>query len=334
MLNISLFFSCNVLVPCRPAQTPNSSKGLKKKSEIKSIEESKSNFSVGHALFQEGQCVQIRYQGRGPGQEGSILRVRSNKTVDVYFADGKLGERIPFENVIILKTRATSHISKLELKIGLRILARYRRRSKFYPGKIVRVREDGTFDIDYDDGEKETRVKEEFIRALEKPVRASSASRSRLDDVESDVEKDEIVEGTKVEARYKGRSKYYPGRISRVRLNGTFDIDYDDGEKETGVTKDLIRLLEKSSKSRSRVVDDGVMRFEEGMKVEGQYKGRSKFYPGKIVRVREDGTFDIDYDDGEKETRVKEEFIRALEKPPRMGMVSAGRLYRSLSDID
>ena len=111
-----------------------------------------------------------------------------------------------------------------------------------------------------------------------------------------------------------------------MRLNGTFDIDYDDGEKETGVTKDLIRVLEKSSKSRSRVVDDGVMRFEEGMKVEAQYKGRSKFYPGKIVRVRDDGTFDIDYDDGEKEKRVKEEFIRALEKPVRASSPSRSRL--------
>ena len=170
------------------------------------------------------------------------------------------------------------------------------------------MRDDDTYDIDYDDGEKETRVKQELIRPLEKP-------KSRRDDLDLDAEKEKIVEGTKVEARFKGRSKYYPGKVSRVRLNGTYDIDYDDGEKEASVTKDLIRVLEKPSRGRSGGSDRDAVRLEEGMKVEAQYKGRSKFYPGRIVRVRDDDTYDIDYDDGEKETRVKQELIRPLEKP-------------------
>ena len=49
-----------------------------------------------------------------------------------------------------------------------------------------------------------------------------------------------------MEARYKGRSKYYPGEIVRVRSDGTYDIDYDDGEKETRVGSDLIMVLGKS----------------------------------------------------------------------------------------
>ena len=53
-----------------------------------------------------------------------------------------------------------------------------------------------------------------------------SPTRSTRDDA------DEIVEGTLVEADYKGKGKYYAGKFSRVRANGTFDIDYDDGEKE------------------------------------------------------------------------------------------------------
>jgi ubiquitin len=56
----------------------------------------------------------------------------------------------------------------------------------------------------------------------------------------------------KVEARYRGKSKYYPGTISRVRLNGTVDINYDDGEREIGVKPELVRVLEdKRSSSRS-----------------------------------------------------------------------------------
>ena len=38
----------------------------------------------------------------------------------------------------------------------------------------------------------------------------------------------------KVEADYKGKG-YYPGRIKRDNRDGTYDINYDDGEKEIGV---------------------------------------------------------------------------------------------------
>ena len=35
-------------------------------------------------------------------------------------------------------------------------------------------------------------------------------------------------EGMKVEARYRGKARYYPGVIKRENRDGTFDIDYDD----------------------------------------------------------------------------------------------------------
>jgi hypothetical protein len=100
----------------------------------------------------------------------------------------------------------------------------------------------------------------------------------------------------KVEARYRGKLKWYPGKITRVRLDGTYDIDYDDGEKETNVEAELVRSVgggkddddnKKSSKTK----------LEEGMKVEARYRGKLKWYPGKITRVRSNGTYDIDYDD-------------------------------------
>ncbi len=46
-----------------------------------------------------------------------------------------------------------------------------------------------------------------------------------------------MEEGMKVEGRYRGKARYYPGRIARVRLNGSYDIDYDDGEMEMGVVE-------------------------------------------------------------------------------------------------
>ena len=60
---------------------------------------------------------------------------------------------------------------------------------------------------------------------------------------------DTLREGSKVTGNFKGRGKYYPGKISRVRINGTYDIAYDDGEVETGVTVDMIKAVVSSTVS-------------------------------------------------------------------------------------
>eukprot|EP00622_Pseudochattonella_farcimen_P005811 FR741495.1.p1 GENE.FR741495.1~~FR741495.1.p1 ORF type:complete len:296 (+),score=65.53 FR741495.1:94-888(+) len=50
----------------------------------------------------------------------------------------------------------------------------------------------------------------------------------------------------KVEAKYRGQGTYYPGRIGKDHetRNGTYDVDYDDGEKEFKVAATLIRSAE------------------------------------------------------------------------------------------
>ena len=42
---------------------------------------------------------------------------------------------------------------------------------------------------------------------------------------------EKLREGDKVEANYRGRGKYYPGRIGYANRDGTYAIDYDDGEE-------------------------------------------------------------------------------------------------------
>jgi len=117
--------------------------------------------------------------------------------------------------------------------------------------------------------------------------------------------------GAAVEARYRGRDKWYPGVVARVRSDGSCNIDYDDGEKELSVAPELIRAVGGSRGGRSpKKSSSGSLR--EGSKVKGNYRGRGKFYAGVISRDRGDGTYDIDYDDGEKETRVKADLIESV----------------------
>ena len=170
---------------------------------------------------------------------------------------------------------------------------------RYYPGKIDRDRGDDTYDIAYayprheqggvspvdvpighDDGERETRVAARLIR---KKDRSRSRSRSPRGG-------GRLREGDKVEADYRGRGGSTLARLDRDRGDDTYDIAYDDGERETRVAK---RLIKRRAGSRSPSPKRG-RKLREGAKVSARYRGRrSKFYPGRIERDRGDGTYDI-----------------------------------------
>merc|ERR1719498_1477098 len=173
------------------------------------------------------------------------------------------------------------------------VKANYKGKGKYFGGTIRRDNRDGTYDIAYDDGDREMGVREADIQADDSGGGGGGKLR----------------EGDKVEARYRGKSRYYPGKISRDRGDGTYDIDYDDGEQESRVSEELIRSLESgggrdSSPSRRP-------RLEEGMKVKANYRGKGKFFGGTIKRDNRDGTYDIHYDDGDREMGVREADIQA-----------------------
>ena len=48
--------------------------------------------------------------------------------------------------------------------------------------------------------------------------------------------------GTKIEANYKAAGRWYKGKVSQANSDGTYDIQYIDGDHEEGVGRHLIRL--------------------------------------------------------------------------------------------
>ena len=86
-------------------------------------------------------------------------------------------------------------------------------------------------------------------------------------------------------------------------------MSYDDGATETRVREDLIRKGREADRDDDSR-DGGGRRFRSGDKVEAQYRGREKFYPGVVARANVDGTYDVDYDDGEQERGVKARHVR------------------------
>ena len=122
--------------------------------------------------------------------------------------------------------------------------------------------------------------------------------------------------------RYRGKgTKWFKGRITRDNYDGTFDIDYDDGDRDAGALATNIRLQDGGDALRSPTRGGGGSGggggggIREGSKVEARYRGKSRYYPGVVRRENRDGTFDIDYDDGEKEMFVAVELIRLLDAP-------------------
>ena len=197
---------------------------------------------------------------------------------------------------------------------GDRVEANYRGRGRYYKGRVRRVNRDGTFDIDYDDGEKERGVPTDMVRTANEAGNADRGARSR----ESS---QRLLKGDTVEARYRGRgTKFYKGRIVRVNSDDTFDIDYDDGEKERGIAEEHVRSLV-SAHEREGASNASIM---EGDKVEANYRGRGRYYKGIINRANRDGTFDVNYDDGEKEKGVRQSMIRPLDVSTRMAPGKGG----------
>jgi hypothetical protein len=156
-----------------------------------------------------------------------------------------------------------------------------------------------------------------------------------------------------VQSRFGGSQKYYPARIDRAHADGTYDVEYDDGDHEIRVAAALIRLppgsttalntlslsfpelqpepepepqrevephairdsrkieVEPPAEPEPAQPDDGSGTYLcQGDKVEARFGGGNKYYPGVIERVQEDGTYNIGYEDGDRETHVEEAFIR------------------------
>ena len=61
--------------------------------------------------------------------------------------------------------------------------------------------------------------------------------------------------GDRIEARFEGKATYYAGKITEV-TGSTYSIAYDDGDRETDVAEDLIRVYTEPKKEDDYSEDD------------------------------------------------------------------------------
>ena len=273
-------------------------------------------------------------------------------------------------------------------QVGDKVEAKYRGKSKrYYEGEIKAVHSNGeAFDIDYADGDKDRRLSGDFIRKL--TDRSTKTGDSSLESAPHSVPKaieikpaKNLVEtvnknlegslssnftvGEIVEARYKGRgTKYYRGVIKAVRPDGTYDIDYDDGDRDRRLSGDFIRTMStvvhstesssptltashadkeslKAKSVSSSIVsieshpvdststDHSVRRKDNGFKpddkVEALYQGRgSRWYKATVTSRLPNGSYNVRYEAGDTDLRLPPCAVRAIHRPgsgPRVDVI-------------
>ena len=297
----------------------------------------------------KGDRVEAKLKGWTKYYKGKITRENRDGTYDILFDDGERKSKVdaklikslerkrkrPRKRVVVDVTDddndSDDDEDDVSISKGDRVEAKLKGWTKYYKGKITRENRDGTYDILFDDGERKSKVDAKLIKSLERKSKKtkSSWSWSTLTVMTLMMMKtmSSISKGDRVEAKLKGWTKYYKGKITRENRDGTYDILFDDGERKSKVDAKLIKSLEKKKKKtrkRQGVAvtdddndsddDDDDVSLSKGDRVEAKLKGWTKYYKGKITRENRDGTYDILFDDGERKSKVDAKLIKSLEK--------------------
>eukprot|EP00605_Chrysophyceae_sp_TOSAG23-4_P001032 GSChrysophyteH1.ASY1.ANO1.1134.1 assembled CDS len=113
--------------------------------------------------------------------------------------------------------------------------------------------------------------------------------------------------------------------IREVVAEELFEVEFDGGISDTENSSSEVpgdmstgneTLKEEMGVVQNRDEGRG-SRMKEGMACNVNYRGRGRWYPGNITCVNENGTVNILYHDGEKESMVEENMVRLVGAPER-----------------
>lgn len=172
---------------------------------------------------------------------------------------------------------------------GTRVIARHRGGRMGFPGEVAAVNADGTYDVAYDDGDFEELVEPDAIELFDKPQ--------------------EFKLGSLVWVNYRGCGRYYRGVVVDVGSGeeglGLYDIRCDDGDMEMKVPLERIEDFNpaaRSARGRHALLD-------VDSRVWARWRGDRVSYPGIVRRINGDGSYNIEYDDGEMECGVAARYV-------------------------
>ncbi|OQR92299.1 hypothetical protein ACHHYP_03845 [Achlya hypogyna] len=241
--------------------------------------------------FAVGDAVLVRYHGTKLWRAATVRKVRPHLEYDVAYAGREVEKHVPHRYV---RRAFAADDATEEFQEGAKVEARTKESATYRPGRVVGVRPNGTYDVRF---EHEKAVKERLPRHW---LRKRDGDTGDTGDTGDDDEEGGVglTEGDCVEARFEGQHAYLSGIIARCRSDGSCDIEYDNGEIERRVEKDLIRKITPLAK---------------GDAVEARFGGKDKYFKGRVVHVHGDKTLDIEYEDGDEERRVDPKLVRRMQ---------------------
>ncbi len=288
-----------------------------------------SSSSSRSSTYKIGDPVKANYKCRGLWLEGKICQVNGDGTYTVQFHNGNIDKGVVDSDLVsfnaapqigFLNKKNRRDPESLNLKCDEEVIIpddgtiegkKGKGKGRWYnKGKVARMNINGTHDVQYDDCEVQTKV-------------AGPKKKERFN-----------VVGDIVECNYRGKGKWFKGQIFEINADGTYDILYDDGDRENSVERFNIRNIQKSSSNNSSSGgerdmaikggdsfrtcgdndDDSMLLFQVGDNIEANFRGRGTWYEGTIVKKNKDGTFHVRYADGDEEYFVEQHLIRRCKR--------------------
>lgn len=114
-------------------------------------------------------------------------------------------------------TSTSKTTKKLNFLKGDKVKAK-NKNEKFYPGKIAKLNDDGTYSVDWDNG-------------------GGVAKKVNPKDIFEGPQKND-----KVHVLFKGNGRMYPGTIKKVNDDDTYRVDFDDGDVDKNVELENIEF--------------------------------------------------------------------------------------------
>jgi len=193
-----------------------------------------------------------------------------------------------------------NHSKKHPFKVGQRVRARFAGKGHFYNGNITADNGNGTYGIEYDDGDWEDELNGDFIQAIEKkgaPQKANIIDQEQQFIV-NNVDPKDIVKENSMNATNISNAKEKQNIIEEYQKLGY------------GLTK-----ANTTSSNQPEISDtNNKNAFQVGQRVRARFAGKGHLYNGKITADNGNGTYGIEYDDGDWEDELNGDFIQPIKQ--------------------
>ena len=337
--------------------------------------------STSHATYKANEKIEALYFNGKTWYGGKIQAVRAVSeevfVYDVTYDDGDRELKVPEANIrraggagpaptpavapvpapvstpssptkaAPTSTNAASTNAKAALhKVGDKVEGFYGGGPSWYGATVKKINPPDsagryTYALDYNDGDRETAALEANVRAVPTqtapvdvapaPVAASASA------VSGPPATHKYKKGTRVQGYFAEVTSWYDGTVEKCNADGTYHVQYDDGDEDIAAPEDVLRAAALASipdpvpaQSSPRLATAppiqtpakvlAVAKFSKGARVEGLYGGAGEWYPAVIaavVRTTDDSfVYNLDYDDGDNEKNVAESYVRLLAPAP------------------